>query len=160
MVLLSVISCLWFCHLISQNSGFALFPLFLAVFSSLFLVLLFLRKCLVLCRSLYIILTRFLLFLVGGFGRIVRSRGNQFLCARLYLLMLFSDFFGLGVMVFFLFFETRLFLEIVGNFGLVLEELIDIVEGRGCRFVDLKFGSCFLVSRICYFDLFIFFGNY
>jgi hypothetical protein len=74
--------------------------------------------------------------------------------------MLFSDFFGLGVMVFFLFFETRLFLEIVGNFGLVLEELIDIVEGRGCRFVDLKFGSCFLVSRICYFDLFIFFGNY
>jgi len=100
------------------------------------------------------------LFLVGGFGRIASSLGNRFLFACLYLLMLFSNFFDLGVMVVFLLFETRLFLEIVGNYGLVLEESIDIIEDRGYRFVDLKFGSCFLVSRICYFDLFEFFGNY
>jgi len=160
LVLISVISCLHFCHPISQNSGFALFLLFLAVFSSLFLILLLWRNYLVLCQGLYIILSRFLLFLVSRIGRIARSLGNRFLFACLYLLMLFSNFFDLGVVVVFLLFETRLFLEIVGNYGLVLEESIDIIEDRGYRFVDLKFGSCFLVSRICYFDLFEFFGNY
>ena len=159
MVLLLVISCLYFCHPVYPNSGFTSLYLFPAMFSSLFLVLLK-RNYLVSCQDLCRILPRFLLFLEDEFDRIGRSQGSRFLWPHLCLLMLFLNFFDLTVMTSFLFFDTLLVLEIIRNYCLFLVELISIVERRDYHFVDFMFGSCFSISRICCFDLFIFFRNY
>lgn len=156
MVLISVISCLHFCLLAFRNSGFALLHLLLAVFSNLFLISLI--NWLVCCQGWCIVWLRFLLFLVSEFDRIMRSRENQFLYACLCLLRLFSNSFDLAVMMLFL--DTRLVLEIVKNCCLVIKGLINIIGRRDYRFVGLKFGSCFEVSRKCYFGLFTFFVNY